>query len=162
MFAMTLDAPAGGTQRETIDRALEEAHDRWVQQAGQFLMPAAEGGEFWDRWAAVRYLADQFVERYSRERAFTEELHPFLTPHESERIRYEAERVARLRLELDRLGRRRGTAPEVAAAARELLDHLRLWCTEIEIYGSRIPREALSAEGARLLDLLDVGLLTVC
>ena len=44
-----------------------------------------------------------------------DEIRAFLTEDTTERLQRLGDRLARLRLELDRLGRRRGTAAEVAA-----------------------------------------------
>jgi hypothetical protein len=94
---------------------------------------------------AARYLADQFLGQYRRERALVEELRPFLAPKVVERLCRDGDRIGDLRDEVDRLGQRRGTAPEVAAASRSLLQLLRRWCTEIESAASRLPKNVLPA-----------------
>ena len=85
------------------------------------------------------------------ELAFVDELHPFLAPDMSERLRCEGARLARLRLEVDRIGHRRRTPTQVAAAIRDLLEQLALWCAEIEAAAGAIPREALTGEAAAFL-----------
>jgi hypothetical protein len=69
----------------------------------------------------------------------------------SERLRCEGARLARLRLEVDRIGHRSRTAAQVAAATREFLEQLALWCAEIEAAARAIPREALIGEAAAFL-----------
>ena len=63
--------------------------------------------------------------------------------------------MARLRLGLDRIGRRRGTAAEFALMADELLAALERWCAEIESAVRHVDAEHLSEEGARTLALLE-------
>ena len=135
-----------------LEAALRPIHVGWLEEAHRFLDPALNPrAEFWTRWAAVRYLNDEFLARFRWELALVDELHPFLTADTSERLRCERARLARLRLEIDRIGRRRGTAAEMAAATRGLLEQLALWCAEIEAAAGAIPREALTGEAAAFL-----------
>ena len=118
---------------------------------------AQPGAEFWTRWAAVRYLNDEFLDRFEWERAFVGELHAFLPVEATERLQRQGDRLARLRLDLDRVGRRRGTGVEVATTTREFLEQLALWCTEIEAAARAIPREALTEHGVTLLEHLETA-----
>jgi hypothetical protein len=89
--------------------------------------------------------------QYHRERALIDEVRPFLPPDAAERLTQDGERVGRLQSELDRVGRRRGTAHTVSVLSRELLHLLRSWCADIEESAGRIPRELLPEEGNRLV-----------
>lgn len=141
---------------EPLETALRPIHAGWLREAHRFLDPALNPrAESWTRWAAVRYLNAEFLDRFRWELALVDELHPFLTAETSERLRCERARLARLRLEVDRIGRHRGTAAEVAGAARDLLEQLALWCTEIEAAARGIPRETLTGEPAAFLVHLD-------
>jgi hypothetical protein len=80
-----------------------------------------------------------------------EQLHPFLAPGRVARLRRDGERIEQIRLGLDNLGRRRGTAPKVAAATRELLALLGQWCSEIEHAATRLPRSVLPSEATSLV-----------
>lgn len=141
-----------------LDQTLRGVHDAWVHEARCFLEPAMEPtADFWTRWAAVRYLDDEFRDRYELERGLLAELRPFLAPVTSERLAREGDRVFRLRLELDRVGRRRGTAAEVADGARALLDQLVLWLTMIEQGVVGLTRDTLAPEGAILLAHLEAA-----
>ena len=141
---------------QPLEAALRPTHAAWLKEAHRFLDPALNiPAESWTRWAAVRYLNDEFLDRFRWELALVDELHPFLTAETSERLRCERARLARLRLEVDRIGRRRGTAAEVAGAARDLLEQLALWCTEIEAAAGGIPSETLTGEAAAFLVHLD-------
>jgi hypothetical protein len=143
---------------QPLDEALRGIHDAWVREARCFLEPAvAPGTDFWTRWAAVRYLADDFRERYNLERGLLVELRPFLEPVTSDRLAQEGDRVFELRLELDRMGRRRGTAAEMAGGTRRLLDQLVIWLAEIELAADGITRESLAPEGAQLLAHLEAA-----
>ncbi len=146
---------------QPLDAVLRPIHTAWIEEARRFLEPALEpGADFWARWVVVRYLSDDFRERYRRERALVDELRSFLRPDVAERLLREGDRIFRLRLELDRIGRRRGTAAEFAAGTRDLLEQLGMWCAEIELAARGITRGALPAEGAELLVHLEAALQT--
>jgi hypothetical protein len=131
---------------------LRAAHRIWIRETNRFLLPImVREAPFWERWTAVRYLADQFMGQYHRERALIDEVRPFLPPDAAERLTQDGERVGRLQSELDRVGRRRGTAHTVSVLSRELLHLLRSWCADIEESAGRIPRELLPEEGNRLV-----------
>lgn len=141
---------------QSIGPALRSSHAHWVSQArrelGGVLRPDADG---WARWAAVRYLADAFKDQLEWERALVAELRPFLAADSAERLSNGGEQVGRLRLELDRVGRRRGSAVEFAGSARRLLEWLAIWCAEIELAACGIARTELPAEGAVVLAHLE-------
>lgn len=144
---------------QSLEEALRPVHNAWIAEARRFLEPTLEpGADFWTRWGAVRYLDDDFRERYRQERALVEELHSFLAPAEVVRLMQGADRIFQLRLALDRVGRRRGTSAEVAAATRDLLNQLGVWCAEIELAAARLTRESLTPEGAGLLEQLEAAL----
>ncbi len=143
---------------QPLETILRPIHEGWLGDARQYLDPALNpGAEFWTRWAAVRYLNDEFLDRFEWERAFVGELHAFLAVEATERLQRQGDRLARLRLDLDRVGRRRGTGVEVATTTREFLEQLALWCTEIEAAARAIPREALTEHGVTLLEHLETA-----
>jgi hypothetical protein len=147
---------------ETVGAVLSATHDIWVEEARQFLLPATvSDAPFWERWSAVRYLNDQFIDRYDAERELLAELRPFVPVQRSEMLAMGGERVAELRLALDRVGRRRGTAAEFARAAAEFLGALELWCAELELAGSRVQLDALPPEAHRILGYLE-GIPRMC
>jgi hypothetical protein len=146
-----------------LDAVLCPIHDAWVEEALCFLEPAIEpGADFWTRWAAVRYLSDAFRVRYRRERALVDELRSFLRPDVAERLVRKGDRLFRLRLELDRIGRRRGTAAEFAAGTRDLLEQLRVWCAEIEQAADGLTWDTLPAEATDLLAPLEAAAPVQC
>lgn len=156
MTPNTLESNSPPQSEELLAPVLGRAHEIWIKETRRFLLPATlDTASFWDRWTAVRYLADQFQGQYRRERALLDELRPFLAPGRVERLCRDAERIEQIRLGLDNLGRRRGTAPKVAAASRELLDLLERWCSEIENAASRLPRGVLPQEATRLVTELE-------
>jgi hypothetical protein len=141
--------PSGETFLDTL---LHPIHTAWVEEAHRLLEPALESdADFWTRWAAVRYISEDFQDQYSRERALLDELQPFLRPEVAGRLMRDGDRVFQLRLELDRVGRRRATAAEFAARTRDFLQQLRVWCTEIELAAAWITGDSVPAEGAELL-----------
>jgi hypothetical protein len=146
------------TAEQPLAAALRPIHEGWLEDVRRHLDPAlSPSAEFWTRWAAVRYLNDDFLTRFEWERALVDELRVFLVEDASERLRQEGARLARLRLEVDRIGRRRGTAAEVATASRDFLEQLGLWCAEIEAAAGKIPRGSLTMEGETLLAHLETA-----
>lgn len=140
----------------SLDAVLSPMHDGWVEEVRRFLVPATTpDAPFWDRWSAVRYLNDQFLAHFTMQRTLLAELRPLIQPQHLDGIEAGTERVARLRLGLDRIGRRRGTAAEFALMADELLAALDLWCTEIELAVRHVDAEHLPEEGARIVALLE-------
>jgi hypothetical protein len=139
-------------ENENLAPVLRAAHEAWICETSGFLSPIlVQDAPFWNRWTAVRYLADQFQVQYGRERALVDELRPFLPPVLSDRLTQDGERIAHLQRKLDRVGRRRGTAHTVSVVSRELLRSLRSWCAEIEAAAGQIPRDLLPEEGGRLV-----------
>jgi hypothetical protein len=136
----------------SLAEALGPIHERWIDEARRCLSPVPRGrAGFWDCWGIVGYLDDRFLAQYQRERALVEEMQPYLPSDEVERLRLGAFEISTLRQEAGKWGRRRGATLQVAAAARQLLERLPLWCAEIELAATRISRLSLGPEGARLL-----------
>ena len=136
---------------------LRAAHEIWIRETDRFLSPVIVGeAPFWGRWTAVRYLADQFLGQYRRERALVDEVRPFLPPDIAERLTRDGERIGGLQCELDRVGRRRRTGHTVSVLSRELLQLLRSWCADIEEAAGQIPRDLLPEEGNRLVAELEI------
>jgi len=145
-------------REEMLGAVLRPIHNTWVTETRRFLDPATEpGADFWTRWAAVRYLSDDFRDRYRRERALVDQLRPFLRLDVAERLVREGDRLLQLRLELDRIGRRRGTAAEVAAGTRELLEQLGIWCAEIELATAELRGDSLPAGATDLIAHLEAA-----
>ncbi len=150
------ESPVPPEGAATLDAVLSHVHDGWVDQVRRFLVPATTSdAPFWDRWSAVRYLNDQFLAHFAMQRTLLTELRPLIGAHHLDGLDAGAERVARLRLGLDRIGRRRGTAAEFALMADELLAALERWCAEIELAVRHIDPEHLPQDGARSLALLE-------
>ena len=100
---------------EFLDAVLRQSHHDCMAEARRFLEPAFEqDADFWTRWAAVRYVADDFQAWHRREVELVEELRPLLPPDLADRLRLMGHHLSRQRLELDRVGRRRGTSAEFA------------------------------------------------
>jgi hypothetical protein len=140
---------------ETLSAMLSPAHDVWIEEARQFILPATVAdASFWERWSAVRYLNDQFLDRFTAERMLLAELRPFVATRETEMFAAGGDRVAELRLALDRVGRRRGTAAEFARVALKLLEALELWCAGVELSTAHLQPDALPSEARRVLGYL--------
>lgn len=140
---------------ESVESVLHPIHDAWLASTRRFLGPTLEPHtDQWTRWGAVRYLADDFQDQYRWERALLDELRPFVFPATATQLTRQADQIARLHLELDRIGRRRGTDQEFAASARYLMEQQALWCAELELAGRSIAVEALAPEAVRILDHL--------
>ena len=141
-----------GRAGETLAPTLRAAHEIWVREADRYLSPVATQEEpFWNRWTTVRYLADQFMAQYRRECALLLELHCFLPPDVAERLTLDGERIGGLVAELDRVGRRRGSAHTVSVVSQRLLGAVRAWCAEFEAAAGSISLDLLTPEGRESL-----------
>jgi hypothetical protein len=117
-----------------LSTPLRLVHDRWLREVRNNLTPATlpSGSTIWERWGAVRYLADEFNFHFGCECSLVDQLHDRLEPGVAARLVAEREALEQIRAELDVLGRRHGTAGSVSVLARALIDRLSLWCAEIE------------------------------
>lgn len=146
--------------QESLDATLRPIHHAWLEEARCLLEPALDAGaDFWTRWAAIRYLTDDFREQFRLEHGLVNELCPFLPAEASERLLRGGDRILHLRLELERLQRRgrRVVTSELALATRDLLEQLGVWCAEIEAAAGDVRAADLSADAALLLDQLRDG-----
>lgn len=133
-----------------LARALAAAHRRWLQEAREFLGPAAaRRADFWSRWGAVRYLEDEFESRSRREAKLVRALAPFLAPEDAGRLAAYGDSLDRMRDALRDLGSRRGTAGGMAVLARHCLELLQLWCGELEQAAAGVEWDALPDEVRR-------------
>lgn len=138
---------------ETVDMVLAPTHDAWVEEARQLLAPAsAPDAGTWERWPVVRWLNERFVHRFLAERALLNELRPLLTVREEEMVDAGEDRIVRLRLGLDRIARRRGSAGEFSAMAEEFLRSLETWCAGTELAAHRIRCRYLTRDARRVLE----------
>lgn len=146
--------------QESLDATLRPIHHAWLEEARCLLEPALDAGaDFWTRWAAIRYLTDDFREQFRLEHGLVNELCPFLPAEASERLLRGGDRILHLRLELERHQRRgrRVVTSELALATRNLLEQLGVWCAEIEAAAGDVKADDLSADAALLLDQLRDG-----
>jgi hypothetical protein len=154
MTSASLTSSRRGDQ--ALDRVLGPIHARWLEDVRRFLEPALHvDANHWDRWSAVRYLADDCRQQLLWEGGLVQELRHFIEPDRGARLTREGETVGRLRLELDRIGRRRGTAAEFAAGAQAFLEQLGCWCAEIEKAARGLTRATLPPEGGMFLAHLE-------
>ena len=141
-------------EQQGLGPVLRRAHKIWVEHTDSFLTPViAPAVSFWERWTAVRFLADESAAQFRRECALLEELRAFLPAGVADQLLQDGERIGQLQQHLDQLGRRRGTAQKVSVAARQLLDSVRAWCADIEaavwqVDPSVLPEEARQAVAA--------------
>ena len=148
-----LPNPSPHRSVETLARPLAAAHDRWMADCDVALGPVTDrDATFLQRWAAVRYVSETFVERFHLEQELLEELRPFILPEVRERLWMQVERLTRLQENLERLARQRGSAREISYCARELLEALRLWYAEIEFAVGELPQIEIGQRANRLLE----------
>jgi hypothetical protein len=143
---------------ETLEAVLAPAHDAWIEEARHLLGSATEpGAPEWERWPVVRWLNDRFLRRFLAERALMNELRPHLTVREDEMIGTGQDRVAQLRLVLDRLARRHGRVAEFATLSQGFVQALEMWCAESELALRRIHCRSLSRQARRLLEEVEAA-----
>jgi len=151
-LAPAFDAPPA----EPLSAVLSRIHDHWVDRVGRFLAPAmVPRANFWERWGSVRYLADEFEDRFRAQCAVVDSLGLLLGPSALDRLAMARKRLEATRAELTTLGRRRGTAGPVAVLARRLLDQVRLWCVELELATSRLTTGDLPDEAREVIAHLE-------
>jgi hypothetical protein len=142
----------------TLAQRLATAHDRWMADCDCALGPVCDpDATFLQRWAAIRYATDVFVERFRLERELIQELHPFIVAEIWERLLMQEDRLTRLHLELERLARQRGAARELARTTREFVEALRLWYAEIEFAVGEASQKDIGPEASRLLRRFPAG-----
>lgn len=135
-----------------VTTTLSLVHDQWMERIARLLAPAmSPRATFWERWGAVRFLSDQFEDRFRLEAELAENLGELLTP--SVRVRLRGARVAleRSRGDLMAVGRRRGTGAQVALLARRFLDQARRWCATLELATAGLDAGDLPVESRTLL-----------
>ncbi|HEU5040306.1 MAG TPA: hypothetical protein VFT84_05780 [Gemmatimonadales bacterium] len=146
-------APSG-----TVPAVLARIHRHWLRQVARVLEPAIQpAASFWERWAAARFLCDQFEGRYRLECELMEDLVPILPPHEVIRLEAERETVERLRATLIAAGRRQLGGPLVSALSRVLLGQLRRWCGRLEAATAGMELDDLPPEARDKLTQLDIA-----
>ena len=117
----------------TVGSFLARFHDRSMAQCDCVLGPVMDpDATFLLRWGALRFVSEQLQERCRQEEKLVDELRARLSPGMRDRIRQLGEDVDRLRQAVERLARGRCTARELADAAQDLIQGLRLWFAEIE------------------------------
>ncbi len=137
----------------TVESVLAPIHDRWLNEIRRFLDPATSStAGFWDRWTAIRYLADQFRDHFKLERALLVSVASLLPAADARRLTGQASEVERMLSGLDCVGRRRGTGQVVAEEAHRLIEEIAVWCAELELATSGLRCDALPAEASRVLE----------
>ncbi len=126
----------------TLAAELTALNGRWLDEVRQHLSPACDPhAGFWDRWAAVRYLADQFEEPYRRTGDLLEALLDHLDQRTAGRLVDDRQAIDHLRADFNEIGRERGTAIAAAAIACSLLATLQRWCSALEDAVRTVGRE---------------------
>jgi hypothetical protein len=156
---MTATAQSIPAQRSsTLVSVLRATHETWTDEVERYLSPVIlREASFWERWTAVRYIADQFQLQYRREWRLLDQVRTLLPALVVETLVKDGQRIERLQRELDRVGRRRGTARSVSVTAGELLDAVRCWCGDLEAGVREISRSTLTAKAERLVAELELG-----
>ena len=151
MCAMTLE-PDPIAAELMLESTLAASHDRWMAEAHSTLLPVTDTcATFWQRWEAVRYLAERLPERIRLERELSRQLRLSMTDDHARRLRVQGERLWQLQRECSRLGQEAGTARQLASRTKELLAAIRLWCAEFELATAHVPESAAGDDVMRTL-----------
>ncbi len=113
--------------------ALQRAHREWRKEVGEALarvrMPEAG---VWERWAAVRYLMDDFGPRLDREAHILTGMADRLLAEYSGHVWALGELLQFLCYHLCELGPMPQCGPAFADAVTKLIRALDFWCAEVE------------------------------
>jgi hypothetical protein len=141
---------------ETLDSVLAPIHDHWIERVTRVLAPVMETrADFWERWGVVRFLGDQFEGWFRFECALTESLAGVLEPTAAAALILAREGLEEARVRLMAAGRQHGTAGQVAALARRLLEQAQRWCAALEFATVRLTLADLPEAGRELLDHIE-------
>jgi len=120
-------------QSGTLVAALQHAHGEWRKEVGEALarvgMPEAG---VWERWAAVRYLMDDFGPRLDREAHILIDMADRLPAEHSGRVWALGELIQFLCHHLCELGAMPQCGPAFADAVTKLIRAFDFWCAEVE------------------------------
>ncbi len=118
---------------DALVAALQHAHWEWRKEVGEALarvrMPEAG---VWERWAAVRYLMDDFAPRLDREAHILTSLADRLPAEHSGRVWALGELIQFLCHHLCELGAMPQCGPAFADAVTKLIRGFDFWCAEVE------------------------------
>ena len=90
----------------TLAAELTAFNGRWLDEVRRHLSPACDPhAGFWDRWAAVRYLADHFEEPYRRAGDLLDALLDHLDPRTAGRLVDDWQAIDHLRVDFNQIGR---------------------------------------------------------
>jgi hypothetical protein len=152
----TLDPALDAPPVEPLTVILSPIHDGWVARVARFLAPAMVAGtSFWERWGAVRYLADEFEVPFRAQCALVHSLEPLLDASTLGRLATARKALESTRADLIALGRRRGQAGPVAVLARRFLDQFECWCAGLELATSHLTRRDLSEQSRQAVAHLE-------
>jgi hypothetical protein len=141
---------------QTLGSFLAQSHDRSMAQCDRMLGPVMDpNATFVERWGALRFVSEQLQERCGLEQKLLGELQPLLPPHVWDQLQHQAGQVVRYREDVERLARGRCTARDLAQAAQELVQALRLWYAEIEFGLGDLRWRDLSRRASELLKQLN-------
>ena len=142
----------------TVGDVLATVHETWMEQVATNLAPAlSEEADFWSRWTVVRFLSDQFRDRFRLECALLDGLDPLLPVEVTGTLGSARAGLEHTLADLMIAGRRRATGLLTARLTRRFIDQLALWCVEVELATDRINAAELSPEPRRLLNRMRVG-----
>lgn len=136
----------------TVGDVLAIVHEAWMEQVAAVLAPAlSETADFWTRWSVVRFLNDQFNDRFRLECALLDALAPLVPDGAARTLAAARAGLERTMEELGIVGRRRATGLLTARLARRFIDQLALWCVEVELATGPIEAVDLPPGPERLL-----------
>jgi hypothetical protein len=142
----------------TVGDVLAIMHEAWMEQVAGVLAPAlSEDADFWSRWSVVRFLNDQFNDRFRLECALLDALRPLVPEGPARTLAAARAGLERTVEELGIVGRRRATGLLTARLARRFIDQLALWCVEVELATGPIDTADLPPEPEQLLTSLGIA-----
>jgi hypothetical protein len=143
------------TKIQGIAPALRDSHWEWRKEVENALaqVRTPEAG-VWARWAAVRYLMDQFLPRLERETHILTGMADQLPAAQSGHIWALGELLEFLCHHLCELGTMPQCGPAFADGVTKLLRALHFWCAEVDEAIKTVEQDELGPEATRDFDTL--------
>ena len=144
--------------QEALCHELEAAHRAWLRDlSGRLATVRLPDATVWERSSAVRYLEEEFAQRFRREAGAVNAAADRLPTAEGVRVWALGELIEFLRMYLAGLVPLVQSGPAFARLVNKLLRAFEYWCGEVEAIVAALPAEAVGPDLIRRFEQLPDG-----